>query len=411
MNLTVYKLPIIAKWNIEKSTLFWAERCFETVMIDEHKIQKSQSRDTQRNSRREQQLAHKVQFTSKHCRLLSSSLRGAVIAENLKFWLEHMSWSYCNIWKLLTTECLLPNYFKRPPLKFRNNCTCVKNVYINPTPNKIRDVLKGLRYNDVIALRPFTVHLGDYVMKANGYRQKTNLYRLTWSTHTIPQKLDNLPDERSRQRCSIAYNFHIANEHSDYKHFVQLRETAVSQQKRFNLYDFTKNVGIECALWTNLYPALDVCKTVLIGKENRASTKVAFMTKVFSKISDYATHYELFQFHYDLWLFKTVSGAITTARKTQCLPAKSLEGKPFSSEFWKWQHHYLGDAVKQFGFPLLFITISRSEWSFPLPPWLKQLQELTGLGETDLSAYKTMHFLNTVEQIVRGYLCGSNDKC
>ena len=103
--------------------------------------------------------------------------------------------------KLLTTERLLPNYFKRPPLKFRNNCTCFKKVYINPTPEKIPDVLKGLSYNNIIARRPFTVHLGDYVIKANGYPQKTNLFRLTWSRHSIREKIDNLPDETSRQRC------------------------------------------------------------------------------------------------------------------------------------------------------------------------------------------------------------------
>lgn len=259
-------------------------------------------------------------------------------------------------------------------------------------------------------LRPFTVHVGDYVKKANGYRQKTNLFRLTWSTDTISQKIDALADENFRQRCFSAYNFLMANNDSAYKHFVELRETAVCEQKKFNVYDFTKNVGIECALWPNLYPSLEFCKSLLNGKDNRASTKVAFMTKVFSQVCDYATNYELLQFHYDLWLFKTVSGAITTARKTHCSPARSLEGKPFSSEFWKWQHRYLCDAVKQFGFPHLFITISPSEWSFPVPLWLKQLQQLTGLGETNLSAYETVHFVNTLEQVVRGYLCGSDDK-
>ena len=49
-------------------------------------------------------------------------------------------------------------------------------------------------------------------------------------------------------------------------------------------------------------------------------------------------------------------------------------------------------------------------WSFPLPLWLKQLQQLTGLGETDLSTSETVHFVNTLGQVVRGYLCGSNDK-
>jgi hypothetical protein len=102
-----------------------------------------------------------------------------------------------------------------------------------------------------------------------------------------------------------------------------------------------------------------------------------FRHTVFSQISDYGTNFELLQFHYDLWLFKTVSGAITTA------------------EFWKWQHHYLIDAVRQFSFPTLFITISPSEWSFPLPPWLRQLQQLTGLGETELAAYETLVITKT----------------
>ena len=87
------------------------------------------------------------------------------------------------------------------------------------------------------------------------------------------------------------------------------------------------------------------------------------------------------------YLIKTASGAITTARKKYCSPARSLEAKVFSSGFWKWQHHCLVDTVRQFGFPSVFITISPSEWSFPLPPWLKQIQESTGLGQTNLAAF------------------------
>lgn len=34
---------------------------------------------------------------------------------------------------------------------------------------------------------------------------------------------------------------------------------------------------------------------------------------------------------------------------------------------------------------------------------------MTGLAETDLSAYETLHFVNVFEQLVREYLCGSND--
>ena len=90
-------------------------------------------------------------------------------------------------------------------------------------------------------------------------------------------------------------------------------------------------------------------------------------------------------------------------------PCYLISRKTFSCEFLKWQLCCLIDSIKQVGFPDLFITISPSEWSLPLPPWLQQLQQLSALGETNLAAFETLNFVNTVEQIVQGYLCGSND--
>ena len=114
---------------------------------------------------------------------------------------------------------------------------------------------------------------------------------------------------------------------------------------RFNVYDFKQNVGVECALWPNLYPTIDLRESTLSGEEHRTSTKVTFMNKVFSEISDFGTNFELLQFHYDLWIFKTVSGAVTTARQKHCSPARKLEAKTFSADFWRWQHLALIDAV------------------------------------------------------------------
>ena len=162
------------------------------------------------------------------------------------------------------------------------------------------------------------MHIGEYVKKRNGYRQKNDLFRLTWSTQSVLERINDSTCVESRSRCIKAYEFLMENELSSYKTFVELRETAITDSKRFNIYDFPQNVGIECALWPNLYPTLDSCDTSLSGADNRASTKIAFMTKVFSQISDYGTNFELLQFHYDLWIFKTISGAITTARKKYC---------------------------------------------------------------------------------------------
>lgn len=76
--------------------------------------------------------------------------------------------------------------------------------------------------------------------------------------------------------------------------------------------------------------------------------------------------------------------------------------------FWRWQHRLLIDAVRQFGYPSIFVTISPFEWSFPWPPWIEQLRALTGLGPTRLAAVETVHIAHVLEQVVRGYLCGSN---
>ena len=72
-------------------------------------------------------------------------------------------------------------------------------MYIIPTPSHFPDLFKGLSHTEIIVLRPFTVHLGDYVKKQNGYRQKTNIFKLTWSEHSVLEKIDGLVDQISKQ--------------------------------------------------------------------------------------------------------------------------------------------------------------------------------------------------------------------
>ena len=65
-------------------------------------------------------------------------------------------------------------------------------------------------------------------------------------------------------------------------------------------------------------------------------------------------------------MFRIISGAVESAKKLHCSPSKALDDKFFSSSYWHWQHRYLIDAVKQFGYPTFFITISPYEWDFPM---------------------------------------------
>ena len=180
-------------------------------------------------------------------------------------------------------------------------------------------------------------------------------------------------------------------------------------KKEFNFYDYSKRKGIKCALWPDLYPLTSWCETVLDDRISRLSTKVSFWNKRCSEIADYSMNHELLHFNYDLWLWQTVSGAIASERKLNCSPNRSLETKSFSSEFWKWQHRYLLDAVRQFGNPSLFLTISPYEWSFPFPEWLDELRDSTGSSPTTLSGLETMHIVHVLEQGIRGYLTGSKD--
>lgn len=177
-----------------------------------------------------------------------------------------------------------------------------------------------------------------------------------------------------------------------------------------NLFNFKDTEGIECALWPNLYPYTAWCESIISDSGSRRSRKVSFITKLMSEIIDYGLHYDLLQFQYDRWLYKTVSGAINTARYLKCSPARSLDTKTFSATYWQWQYRYILDAVSQFGLPDIFITISPYEWSFPFPKWIEDIRVKTGKGPTELAGYETSHIVHVLAQIVRGYLCGTNSK-
>ena len=94
----------------------------------------------------------------------------------------------------------------------------------------------------------------------------------------------------------------------------------------------------------------------------------------------------------------------------KCLPARALNMKTFSVGYWQWQHWYLVDAMRQYGFPSVFITISPYEWTFPVPQWLQRLHEQSGHRPTNMAAFETLHFAHTLDQLIRGYICGSNSQ-
>ena len=85
-----------------------------------------------------------------------------------------------------------------------------------------------------------------------------------------------------------------------------------------------------------------------------------------------------------------------------------LDSKPFSPEYWKWQHRYLIYAVRQYGYPSLFITISPYEWSFTRPLWIQQLMSTLEHPPHSIPFSLKYHFRHTLEQVIRVELIIAN---
>ena len=168
-----------------------------------------------------------------------------------------------------------------------------------------------------------------------GYRKKGSMFHVSWSADSVQDKIAALNDTE-KQQCQVAYDWLMSNSQSTYKNFVNNREYALANNRAFNFYDHNQRQGIECALWPNLYTYSNWCDSNLDGNQNRLSSKVSYMIKVNSEIADYSINHELPHFHYNLWLWQTVSGAIASARQMKCSPNKALETKRFSSEYWRW---------------------------------------------------------------------------
>ena len=325
-------------------------------------------------------------------------------------WCQNGSFYICNKCNSVNPVNMPQNFMKQPNPSRKSKCKCLNERYHVPRANEIPEPLLNLSKENIKCLRPFDLDCGVYNRHSHGYRTKTGMINLIPSRLTVINKIRQLTNPTDRRKCRRAYEHLIRSPNTHYSHFVSLREQIQEENSDINTFDFSVTAGIECALWPNIYPFSSWCESLICGQDSRLSMKAAFCTKLFSEIQDYLLHFDLLQWHYDRTLYKIVSGAINTARIMNCSPAKALDTKSFSPTYWQWQHRYLLDAVHQFGVPDVFITISPFEWSFPFANWLSSLRHIAGKGPTEIAGYETFNIAHVLEQIVRGYLCGSNSQ-
>ena len=293
-------------------------------------------------------------------------------------------------------------------------CPCSTGKYIVPSPHHIPRPLANLQWEGDCVLSPFVIDCERFVMKEHGYRQKTGLINLKWSPEFVIDKINDLADDNQRLRCSNAYEFLMSSNESSYKDYIDKQRIAVLHDNQPSIFETFQWCGIECALWPSLYPFTEWCESAVEGTTSRESSKASFLVKCFSPMLDYSLHFELLQFVFERWLYKTITGALNSAKAvadpmSQHYAFSAFHNKPFSTGYWKWQHLYLLDALQQFGAPSLFLTISPSEASFTKPLWMEFIEEDHNLPLRGLPFLQTMHYLHILEQVVRGYLCGSND--
>lgn len=277
-----------------------------------------------------------------------------------------------------------------------------------PQPDDVPLPLRNLTEADIRILRPFDIHCGDYKRMVHGYRQRTGPFRVTWSALLVEEKLQTIEDRTRRCKLENAYRFLMTKADSSYSKFVVMQSRGVRMPFLYEIFSSPDYHGIECALWPTLYHQTSMCESQIQGQSNRASGKVSFLHKVCSPVSDFSLNFELLQYQYDRWLFKTITGAINSSRASGCSPNAALQQKSFSATYWQWQHLHLIDAVRQYGNPSFFITISPYEWSFPWPTFINELREEHCLEPTDLPILETLHVAHVLEQIARGYLTGAN---
>jgi len=212
-------------------------------------------------------------------------------------------------------------------------------------------------------------------------------------------------DVTRRAQLQTAYDYLTTAENCPYKTFIEQYDSN-DLPRRIPFYHVFQFPHIEAALWPCLYFNKHLCESNQGGGDSHFSAKRSFLFKILSSVMDYGDSFKLLRFHYGRWLYKTVSGAIESAKRFSCNPGTALDSKAFTPGYWQWQHAYLLDAVRQLGPPNIFITISPYEWTFPKPIWLVKRMHALGLSATHLPTLETIHIAHVLQELLRGYISG-----
>ena len=241
-----------------------------------------------------------------------------------------------------------------------------------------------------------------------------------------------------------AFAFLMDSDDSRYIQFVQRHRKFLAEHpeadeaRRKRPLQFIEELGVESALWPNLYWDVRLCETAARladvrrqgpssssqgpmeldeeeaeaeeGEEasGRTSLKRSFLAKAFGPIADYAGNYELTQFVFDLSVWSDIGGKKGALQGTPMW--QSLKGAAWTPQFWKVRHAAALDMQAQCGFPIAFLTWAPFEWSAPYNKWLLQQMEQLGRRRLQLAGPEALHLAHVLTELFREWVCGGGRK-
>ena len=326
-------------------------------------------------------------------------------SEKLSNWIRDNSWSACKDCGILTENKMIPSM--SAVNKSKTECPCAGNKYTVPRKEDFPHA--GLYTKDdqkVLAI--FEIDVGNERRSPTGYRPRVKPFTL-YVNKTVDDKISEISDPERKERLQKKFES-LKQDNIHYAYFYERASVKLcNEENNIPYYEVFQMEYIEIALWPLLYVKEEFCESSMKGSEDRQSAKHAFHLKCTSTIVDFSQDYEMLQFHFDRWLYKTVCGAVESGKKFKCSARQSLETKSFSSSKWEYEHLFLIDATRQFGDPSIFLTISVAEWKFPKCTWLDKRARMTSANFQNIAYDITIHILHVLEQYARGYISGGND--
>lgn len=259
------------------------------------------------------------------------------------------------------------------------------------------ECLRGLSEDAIKALRPLDIEVGaekrstTYYGKHNGYRQKVQMIRFSFSSLAPKEKIKILSSASMRKKARKALRYLRHCKESEFQRFYDMRKDymhrhpGADERQRRRPAHFIEEPCLECALWPHLYWKSNMCEsyarindvrtsfrltkkastvsgdrssdesdameaaeeedTKMEKMTGRHSMKQSFMTKVHAPLIGYGQDFELQQFVYDLNLWSSLGSKKNNKYE---VPLRiMMKNHPCAPLYWKDVHNGLIDLVRQ----------------------------------------------------------------